>query len=193
MTIRIKGSKTDPFRQGVNIRIAATSNNICPVGSKRRTQDPGGRTQDAGLRKSSQLSFLLNRKEEGFFERRFINEFIVLYFFFLYRLWNIPLLKQDFILEYKGELISNEEAENRRTNYEKDGLGCFLYDGVSDIDGRSRCLDATLVEGYGKYVNDSPDYLANAVMKRRIVDQRVCLYLVASQDIKEGTEIRTII
>uniref|UniRef100_A0A7M5X404 Uncharacterized protein n=3 Tax=Clytia hemisphaerica TaxID=252671 RepID=A0A7M5X404_9CNID len=46
MTIRIKGSKTDPFRQGVNIRIAATSNNICPVGAMRnylalRSSKPG--------------------------------------------------------------------------------------------------------------------------------------------------------
>ena len=35
MTIRIKGSKTDPFRRGVSVRIAATFDTICPVGAMR--------------------------------------------------------------------------------------------------------------------------------------------------------------
>ena len=35
MTIRIKASKTDPFRVGTTIRIAATFDALCPVGAMR--------------------------------------------------------------------------------------------------------------------------------------------------------------
>ena len=35
MTLRIKASKTDPFRKGISIRISATNDSLCPVGVMR--------------------------------------------------------------------------------------------------------------------------------------------------------------
>jgi hypothetical protein len=35
--------------------------------------------------------------------------------------------KGDFLLEYKGDLISENEAFSRELEYANDNLGCFMY------------------------------------------------------------------
>jgi len=43
-------------------------------------------------------------------------------------MYNKNVLQRRFLMEYKGELISNQEAENREENYKKDKkLGSFMY------------------------------------------------------------------
>lgn len=60
-------------------------------------------------------------------------------------------------------------------------------------------VDATTEENsLAKMVNDSPyeipnKLFANAVMKRKIVDNKVCLLLYALKDIPSGQEIRLVI
>ncbi|XP_066914148.1 adenosine receptor A3-like [Clytia hemisphaerica] len=95
--------------------------------------NPWKTKQPSRTRKNTQLRFLLNRKEDECFEKLFINDYVGFGIF-----TKFPIGKQDVILEYKGELVSIEEADERRINYERDGHGCFIYDGVSDIDGKLR-------------------------------------------------------
>lgn len=35
--------------------------------------------------------------------------------------------KSSLLLEYKGEIISSDEADKRQKKYEKKKMGCFLY------------------------------------------------------------------
>ena len=35
--------------------------------------------------------------------------------------------KGDFIVEYTGDLITNEEAARREAEYETEDVGCFMY------------------------------------------------------------------
>lgn len=51
-------------------------------------------------------------------------------------------------------------------------------------------MDATKTEGLGKMINDSPDELANSVMKREVLGKNVHLCLYATKNIAKGTEIR---
>ena len=51
-------------------------------------------------------------------------------------------------------------------------------------------VDATNVFNYGKFVNDSPEKLANSTMKRKVLNGNVHLCLFAKTDIEINTEIR---
>lgn len=51
-------------------------------------------------------------------------------------------------------------------------------------------VDATNVFNYGKFVNDSPEKLANSSMKRKVLNGDVHLCLFAKTDIEINTEIR---
>jgi len=35
--------------------------------------------------------------------------------------------KGDFIVEYRGDLITSEEAARREAEYETEDMGCFMY------------------------------------------------------------------
>jgi len=99
-------------------------------------------------------------------------------------------LKGDFLLEYKGEMITASEAESRRKVYEQENKGCYIYDGVMAPNGKAMSVDATNVFNYGKFVNDSPEKLANSSMKRKVLNGDVHLCLFAKTDIEINTEIR---
>lgn len=53
-----------------------------------------------------------------------------------------------------------------------------------------KSIDATHETSYGKFVNDSPHANANAIMKRKIVNNNIRLCLFATEKIQSGTEIR---
>ncbi|XP_065682695.1 uncharacterized protein LOC124816730 isoform X1 [Hydra vulgaris] len=96
-----------------------------------------------------------------------------------------------FLLEYRGEIISEREAATRLKTYEKNEIGCFIYHGIKDVYGKSVCIDATnQVDSLGKMVNDSTINFANSIMKRIVISSCVHLCLFALKSIDIGTEIR---
>ncbi|XP_065682697.1 uncharacterized protein LOC124816730 isoform X2 [Hydra vulgaris] len=46
-----------------------------------------------------------------------------------------------FLLEYRGEIISEREAATRLKTYEKNEIGCFIYHGIKDVYGKSVWYD----------------------------------------------------
>ncbi|XP_065673105.1 uncharacterized protein LOC124805852 isoform X2 [Hydra vulgaris] len=100
-------------------------------------------------------------------------------------------LKGDFLLQYRGDVISLNEAKFRSQQYENKGLGCFIYNGIKDIYGKSVCIDATNQLSFmGCMVNDSPSIYANAKMKRIVESNYVSLCLFTTKTIDVGTELR---
>ncbi|XP_065681675.1 uncharacterized protein LOC124811063 isoform X2 [Hydra vulgaris] len=90
-----------------------------------------------------------------------------------------------------GDVISLNEAKLRSQQYENEGLGCFIYNGIKDIYGKSVCIDATNQLSFmGCMVNDSPSIYANAKMKRIVESSHVSLCLFATKTIDVGTELR---
>ncbi|XP_071823328.1 uncharacterized protein [Apostichopus japonicus] len=95
--------------------------------------------------------------------------------------------KGDFLLEYRGELISQEEGEHREANYPEE-VGSFLY--FFCHKGKTKCIDATDSCGNGRMVNDGKN-LANCKMRIVTVEGRVPkLCLFALKDIEEGSKLR---
>ncbi|XP_065677366.1 uncharacterized protein LOC136092753 [Hydra vulgaris] len=100
--------------------------------------------------------------------------------------------KNDFLLEYKGELISNEEGIKRHEKYGID-KGCFIYFFEHNIAGNKHnikyCIDATEDCHLARYVNDSKKK-PNCKMKKVMVRESPHLCLFAIKDIDVGTELR---
>ncbi|KAJ8043799.1 N-lysine methyltransferase KMT5A-A [Holothuria leucospilota] len=94
--------------------------------------------------------------------------------------------KGDFLLEYRGELISGEEGTERDKNY-PDTKGSFLY--FFQHEGNSKCIDGTASDGRGRMVNDSHKN-ANCKMKVILVEDVPKLCLFAIKDLNEGDELR---
>ncbi|XP_065675429.1 uncharacterized protein LOC136091648 [Hydra vulgaris] len=93
-----------------------------------------------------------------------------------------------------GDVISLNEAKLRSQQYENEVLGCFIYNGIKDIYGKSVCIDATNQLSFiGCMVNDSPSIYANAKMKRLVESNYVSLYLFATKTIDVGTELKYIL
>jgi len=51
-------------------------------------------------------------------------------------------------------------------------------------------VDATLTDGLGKMVNDSPNNFANAKIKRIVISNKIYICLFATKDLNVGSEIR---
>ncbi|XP_049334436.1 N-lysine methyltransferase KMT5A-A-like [Astyanax mexicanus] len=93
--------------------------------------------------------------------------------------------KGDFVVEYRGELISFSEAEKRRTTYD-DRCAVFLFDFYWQE--KWWCIDAAIEDGsLGRLVNDD-DKNPNCKMKI-IVDGEPHLCLFAVRDISPGEEV----
>uniref|UniRef100_A0A1A8C2E2 SET domain-containing protein n=2 Tax=Nothobranchius kadleci TaxID=1051664 RepID=A0A1A8C2E2_NOTKA len=94
--------------------------------------------------------------------------------------------KGDFLLEYRGELISKEECERRQRVYH-DKLKVFLFDFY--FDGKLWCVDAAKEDGsLGRLVND--DHVCpNAKMKYLTVQGKPHLCLFAIREISQGEEV----
>ncbi|RYG96101.1 SET domain-containing protein-lysine N-methyltransferase, partial [archaeon] len=90
--------------------------------------------------------------------------------------------KNDFIIEYVGEVITQEEAERRGLVYDKLDLS-FLFK-LNDM----QCIDATRRGNKAKYINHSEKH-ANCVPKVVQVGGDHKVILLALRDIKLGEEL----
>eukprot|EP01031_Cornospumella_fuschlensis_P030966 gene30966-37428_t len=90
--------------------------------------------------------------------------------------------KHDYIIEYVGEVISQEEAERRGLVYDKLDLS-FLFK-LNNM----QCIDATRRGNKAKYINHSEQH-ANCVPKIVQVGGDHKVILLALRDIKVGEEL----
>ncbi|XP_022104267.1 uncharacterized protein LOC110986593 isoform X2 [Acanthaster planci] len=95
--------------------------------------------------------------------------------------------KGDFLLQYRGEVISQSEGESRQESYPVE-KGSFLY--FFQDKGNSLCVDGTNSDGACRMVNDAPLKKSNSQMKVISVDGTPCLCLFAREDIAAGQELR---
>ncbi|XP_034451778.1 histone-lysine N-methyltransferase set-1-like [Hippoglossus hippoglossus] len=91
--------------------------------------------------------------------------------------------KGDFVLEYRGELITKEEWERRQRLYH-DSLKVFMFE--FHFNGKLWCVDAAKEDGsLGRLVND--DHInPNAKIKYLTVPGKPHLCLFAIRDIGPG-------
>ncbi|KAM9431823.1 uncharacterized protein Hap1MRO34_002964 isoform 2-T3 [Clarias gariepinus] len=125
--------------------------------------------------------FSLKKEDQNGLEARFINEFKGRGVFSC-----TDFDKGDFLLEYRGDLISREECERRQRIYD-DALKVFMFE--FRFNGKFLCVDAALDDGsLGRLVND--DHLKpNCRMKTIRVDGNPHLCLFAIRSICPGEEI----
>ncbi|KAI3365063.1 hypothetical protein L3Q82_010179 [Scortum barcoo] len=92
----------------------------------------------------------------------------------------------DFLVEYRGEVITHHEHENRQRVYH-DALKIFMFE--FRFDGKQLCVDAAKEDGsLGRLVNDE-HVNPNSKMKTIKVDGKPHLCLFALKDISPGEEI----
>ncbi|XP_024119917.1 uncharacterized protein LOC112141094 isoform X9 [Oryzias melastigma] len=97
-----------------------------------------------------------------------------------------PFQKGDFLLEYRGQLISKKEQENRLKVYH-DALKVFMFD--FQFNGKLLCIDAAREDGsLGRLINDD-EVSPNSKMTITRVDGEPHLCLFAIKDIAPGEEI----
>jgi hypothetical protein len=95
-----------------------------------------------------------------------------------------PAAKGDLLLEYIGEVVTNDEAERRGAVYDK--LGCsFLFDLKNDL-----AIDSTRLGNAVKFMNHR-DYSkdSNCVPSIRVVDGEEHIGLFARRSIAAGEEL----
>ncbi|XP_075261866.1 uncharacterized protein LOC142353498 [Convolutriloba macropyga] len=98
--------------------------------------------------------------------------------------------RNDFVVEYRGDLILPSEAKERELEFESNPeVGCYMYYFVL---GNTRyCIDATKEKesfGYGRLLNHSRKR-ANCRTKAIWVKSEPKLILVANRTINEGEEL----
>ncbi|XP_034056095.1 uncharacterized protein LOC117535690 isoform X1 [Gymnodraco acuticeps] len=99
---------------------------------------------------------------------------------------SIPFQTGDFLIEYRGELISQQECETRLERYPVRLKG-FMFE--FHFDGKLWCVDAAKEhESLGRLVNDNHRN-PTAKMKRLSVQGKPHLCLFAERDISPGEEI----
>lgn len=127
------------------------------------------------------IQFSLLRKDRTGLECTFINDIKGRGVFSC-----IEFDKGDFLLEYRGELISKEQCEQRQRIYH-DALKVFMFD--FRYNGKLLCVDAARDDGsLGRFVND--DHInPNSKMKTICVDGKPHLCLFALRAISPGEEI----
>ncbi|XP_065051971.1 uncharacterized protein LOC135681426 isoform X3 [Rhopilema esculentum] len=97
------------------------------------------------------------------------------------------IYKGSFVLEYAGELITKEAADNREKEYAKKGCGSYMF--YFKHERQELCVDATEPSGrLGRLVNDSK--LGNCKMQKVMVGQVPHLCLFATRTITQGEELR---
>ncbi|KAM8916860.1 N-lysine methyltransferase KMT5A-A-like [Spinachia spinachia] len=97
-----------------------------------------------------------------------------------------PFQKGDFVVEYRGVLISSEESQRRRSIYHA-RCSVFMFDFYCRK--KAWCVDAAQEDGsLGRLVNDDL-YNPNCKMKKVIGDGKPHLFLFALRDIAPGEEI----
>ncbi|XP_028275106.1 serine/threonine-protein kinase PAK 1 isoform X25 [Parambassis ranga] len=94
--------------------------------------------------------------------------------------------KGDFLVEYRGELLTKHEHENRQRIYHE-SLKVFMFE--FRFNGKQFCVDAAKEDGsLGRLVNDE-HVNPNSKMKTIKVDEKPHLCLFALKDISPGEEI----
>uniref|UniRef100_A0AAV2LJF3 SET domain-containing protein n=1 Tax=Knipowitschia caucasica TaxID=637954 RepID=A0AAV2LJF3_KNICA len=97
----------------------------------------------------------------------------------------VILQQGDFVVEYRGDLITAKEAENRRNC--PNACVDFLFD--FRWRGGKWCIDATQDDGtFGRLVNDD-HYNPNCKMKLIVLKDKPHLFLFALREINQGEEI----
>lgn len=96
--------------------------------------------------------------------------------------------KGEFVVEYAGDLINIDSANERETEYSMDvRKGCYMY--YFKHQGKQYCVDATEETGrFGRLLNHSCKH-PNLITKVLMVDDSPKLYLVAKHDFSAGTEL----
>ncbi|XP_072168334.1 N-lysine methyltransferase KMT5A-like [Diadema setosum] len=96
--------------------------------------------------------------------------------------------KGEFLLQYKGDVISEEEAATREERYKTEHHYQFFY----SYRGKTMCIDATETKSNGRFVNDAKEGTSECNSRMRKVEEsgKVFLCLFAIKDIKVGDEIR---
>ncbi|CAN0911936.1 Histone-lysine N-methyltransferase SUVR5 [Linum grandiflorum] len=108
------------------------------------------------------------------------------------------ILRGTFICEYIGEVIGEDEANNRRTSYGEDGCS-YMYsidDHTNDmsrmIQGEANyVIDATTYGNVSRFINHSclPNLETHQVVINSMDSQRAHIGLYASRDIAYGEEL----
>nr|XP_057918262.1 uncharacterized protein LOC131109854 isoform X2 [Doryrhamphus excisus]XP_057918263.1 uncharacterized protein LOC131109854 isoform X2 [Doryrhamphus excisus] len=94
--------------------------------------------------------------------------------------------KGEFLIEYRGQVISKQEHENRLCIYH-DALKVFMFE--FRYNGKNLCVDAAQEDdSLGRLVNDD-NVSPNSKMKTTTVNGQPHLCLFATTDIKPGEEI----
>lgn len=96
--------------------------------------------------------------------------------------------KNEILLEYKGQLVTMEEAQELHKHYASTGQGCYIVD--FQHNGQHMCVDATEADCYGRYVNDAVQRYANCEIKKYVVNDVPHLFLVAKREIPKLEELR---
>jgi [histone H4]-lysine20 N-methyltransferase SETD8 len=99
-----------------------------------------------------------------------------------------PFYKDDFIVEYAGELIPYQEAKDREKKYSEDPtIGCYMY--FFEFKTKKYCIDATAESGrLGRLLNHSKAK-NNCHTKLYEINSKPVLAILASRDIKLDEEL----
>lgn len=96
------------------------------------------------------------------------------------------LCKDDFIIEYVGEVITNDEAERRGLFYEKRKLS-YLFDLSNLSDCTNETIDATKIANKARFINHSKN--ANLIAQTMQVDGRKRIGFYARRNIEKDEEL----
>ncbi|XP_017076699.2 histone-lysine N-methyltransferase PR-Set7 [Drosophila eugracilis] len=98
-----------------------------------------------------------------------------------------PFKRNEFVVEYVGDLISITEAAEREKRYALDeNAGCYMY--YFKHKTQQYCIDATVDTGkLGRLINHSR--AGNLMTKVVLIKQRPHLVLLAKDDIEPGEEL----
>ena len=96
--------------------------------------------------------------------------------------------KEEFIVEYAGELISYQEAKKREKKYSEDSaIGCYMY--FFEFKSKKYCIDATAESGrLGRLLNHSKTS-NNCHTKLYEINSKPVLAILASRDIEVDEEL----
>ncbi|KAH8312283.1 hypothetical protein KR044_010075 [Drosophila immigrans] len=95
--------------------------------------------------------------------------------------------RNEFVIEYVGDLIAISEATDRERRYALDeNAGCYMY--YFKHKNQQYCIDATVDTGkLGRLINHSRN--GNLMTKVVVIKQRPHLVLLAKDDIEPGEEL----
>ena len=97
-----------------------------------------------------------------------------------------PFKKDEFVVEYAGELIAAKAGKLREKMYETD-VGCYMY--YFEFKDKKYCVDATKEsKNMGRLLNHSKQN-ANCHTKVVSIEDEPYLILTAARDIQPGEEL----